>query len=262
MDTEDSHLLIEKDSQLIGYAYLDKSDLMSGPSVHLVVDPRHRDKSIDKLMLNKAVELWGTNFAVWVRGNLPLSNSILETFAFEKIRNVHQMSKIIISNQLINKNDLPIVLRNFLPNKDSEAWLTLNNRAFKDHPEQGNWELLDLNIRLKEEWFDCTSFFIAEYGSLLIGSIWIKIHSLNKSSLAQSSNQIGEIYQIAVDPDFQGQGLGRKMIICAENYLISKGLKNLILYVDESNSSALKFYSRIGFKTFNKDTLMKVNLLK
>jgi len=48
------------------------------------------------------------------------------------------MSKTLESIQLINKIDLPIIFRNFLSNKDSMAWLTLNNRAFKDHPEQGN----------------------------------------------------------------------------------------------------------------------------
>ena len=129
---------------------------------------------------------------------------------------------------------------------------------FKNHPEQGNWELSDLNIRLKEEWFDNKSFFIAEYRNLMIGSIWIKTHSSNKLSLTKNSRQIGEIYQVAVDPDFQGRGLGKRLIIIANNYLISKGFKNSILYVDESNSSALKLYSSIGFKTSNKDTLLKL----
>lgn len=254
----DSHLIVEKNSQIIGYAYLDKSDLISGPSVQLVVDPRYRDNSVDKQLLSKAVEICGTNLALWVRGNLPLSNSLLESFAFKKIRSVHQMSKSLNNFQLINKMELQIVFKNFSPEQDSKAWLSLNNRVFKNHPEQGNWELSDLNIRLKEEWFDNKSFFIAEYRNLMIGSIWIKTHSSNKLSLTKNSRQIGEIYQVAVDPDFQGRGLGKRLIIIANNYLISKGFKNSILYVDESNSSALKLYSSIGFKTSNKDTLLKL----
>jgi mycothiol synthase len=257
-DKVGSHLMVEKNNQIIGYAFLDKSDLISGPSVQLVVDPRHRDNSVDKQLLSKAVEICGANLALWVRGNLPLSNSLLKSFTFKKIRSVHQMSKSLNNSQLINKMDLKVLYRNFLPEQDSKAWLSLNNRVFKDHPEQGNWELSDLNFRLKEDWFDSTGFFIAEYRNLMIGSIWIKIHSSNKLSHAQNFAQIGEIYQIAVDPDFQGQGLGKRLILSAENYLFSKGFKYLILYVDESNSVALRLYSSLGFKTSNIDKLMKL----
>ena len=41
-DKADSHLLVEKDNQVIGYAHLDQTDLVAGPSVELVVDPDHR----------------------------------------------------------------------------------------------------------------------------------------------------------------------------------------------------------------------------
>ncbi len=37
-DKADSHLLVEKDNQVIGYAHLDQTDLVAGPSVELVVN--------------------------------------------------------------------------------------------------------------------------------------------------------------------------------------------------------------------------------
>ncbi len=38
----------------------------------------------------------------------------------------------------------------FDPEISSEAWLDLNNKIFKVHPDQGNWALADLENRMRE----------------------------------------------------------------------------------------------------------------
>ena len=45
-DKADSHLVIQKDNKVIGYAHLDKTDQVAGPSVELVIDPDHRGSGI------------------------------------------------------------------------------------------------------------------------------------------------------------------------------------------------------------------------
>ena len=53
-DKADSHLLVEKDNQVIGYAHLDQTDLVAGPCVELVVDPSYRGAGVGKELLSEA----------------------------------------------------------------------------------------------------------------------------------------------------------------------------------------------------------------
>ena len=51
-DKSDSHLVIEKDDQVIAYAHLDITDLVAGPSVEAVVHPKYRGQGFGTALLN------------------------------------------------------------------------------------------------------------------------------------------------------------------------------------------------------------------
>jgi mycothiol synthase len=267
-DKADSHLLVEKEGEVIGYAHLDQTDLVAGPSVELVVDPKFRGAGVGKQLLSKAIEICGKELRLWVHGDQPAANALATSFGFEKIRTVLQMSRALTDIQQlpkVNKKEIDqdIVIRSFLPGIDSDAWLSLNNRVFKDHPEQGNWQLTDLNIRLNEEWFDEQGFFLAELDNKIIGSTWTKIHGshthqheANEESHAHPA--IGEIYITAVDQAYSGRGIGKVLTITALNYLKYQGLRDAMLYVDFDNKAALNLYQSLGFTKFGMDILYKL----
>ena len=121
-------------------------------------------------------------------------------------------------------------------------WLELNNKIFINHPDQGNWAIKDLEIRMAEPWFDPEGFFIAFENKKMIGFCWTKIHHdfVNQ-------DPTGELYVIGVDPDSHTQGIGKALAITALNYLNEKGLNQAMLYVDADNSKALKLYESLGF---------------
>jgi mycothiol synthase len=58
---------------------------------------------------------------------------------------------------------------------------------------------------------------------------------------------MGEIYVIAVDPDFAGLGLGRALTLAGLDHLASKGLRIGMLYVDAGNTPAVRLYEKLGF---------------
>jgi mycothiol synthase len=262
-DKADSHLLVEKDNQVIGYAHLDQTDLVAGPSVELVVDPSYRGAGVGKALLSEAIKICGKTLRLWVHGEQEAAHSLAASFNFEKIRTVLQMSKSLTDIRPLPVIDKEIIIRSFLPGIDSDAWLKLNNKVFKDHPEQGGWQLSDLNHRLSEEWFDEKGFFIVEKNKQVIASTWTKVHgeqSHNHDGEASHAHPaIGEIYITAVDPAYAGLGIGKVLTITALNHLKHKGLGDAMLYVDFDNKAALNLYDSLGFELSSKDILYKLS---
>ena len=57
----------------------------------------------------------------------------------------------------------------------------------------------------------------------------------------------GWLYYLAVDPDFQQNGIGRRMVEKAEKELRKLGCRKINLQVRNSNKSMIAFYEHIGF---------------
>ncbi len=92
-------------------------------------------------------------------------------------------------------------------------------------------------MRLERDWFDPDGFRLAWVGDRMVGFCWTKRHS----------PELGEIYVVAVHPDFQGRGYGRKIVIEALWYLADIGCSTGMLYVDTANGTALELYWSLGF---------------
>jgi mycothiol synthase len=133
-------------------------------------------------------------------------------------------------------------IRTFNPAEDKDRWLALNNKVFTHHPDQGNWALADLENRMTESWFDPEGFFLAVKDDEIVGFVWTKIHQ----DLV-NQDPVGELYVVGVDPDHAHQGIGRAVSVAAINYLIEKGLKRSMLYVDADNEKGLGLYTSLGF---------------
>ena len=58
----------------------------------------------------------------------------------------------------------------------------------------------------------------------------------------------GRIYMIGTDPDYRGQGLGRKLLLAGLSRLKSKGVKIVWLVVDSANETACALYNSVGFR--------------
>ena len=259
-DKSDSHLVIEENQKVIAYAHLDTTDLVAGPSVEVVVHPQHRGKGLGALILKEAIKICGDKTRIWSHGDLPAAKAIAASLKLERIWSNLLMSKSLGEIQPVTSN---YQIRTFIPGLDKQAFLALNNKVFADYPDQGGWSEDDLKVRVNESWFDDKGFFVAEDRGELIGFCWTKIHGAHTHSHTGGDDYhgheaLGEIYVLAVNPDYKGQGIRRDLAITGLNYLKYQGLNNVMLYVGVENKPAFNLYKSLGFNEFGSDVMYRV----
>jgi len=155
-------------------------------------------------------------------------------------RTVTQMRVNLPLSQDVLANTKEIENCAFRVGTDDQSWLDVNNRAFSDHPEQGGWTKEILQSRQQEPWFSPNGFLLHHVDNKLAGFCWTKLH-------LETQPVLGEIYVIAVDPEFVGKGLGRSLTVAGLQHLAKLGTTVGMLYVDIQNSAALNMYSALGF---------------
>ena len=256
-DKRDRHLIIEEGGHIVGYAHIDLTDVVAGSSAELVIHPLHRGHGLGRALLEEICGI--TNPRLWSHGDLASARKLAQDNGLQRVRTVIQMRRPLTQHLPELRDDLG--LRTFLPGLDDEAWLALNNRSFKGHPEQGGWTLENLHQRMMEEWFDPSGFLLATDEDQIIAFCWTKIHGAHTHSHdgkdQHGHDPIGEIYAMGVDPDFQGRGFGLAITIAGLAHLRRKGLMSAMLYVDTENSTAVKLYTALGFSEWSRDVMYR-----
>lgn len=195
-----------------------------------------------------AVETDST-LTAWLPGTIPVVEDALRTAGFVEDRRQHQMRVPLPRPEAVV---LPadVGLDAFRPGTDDADWLRVNNRAFANHPDQGGWVEEILRRRLEEPWFDPAGFLLAHDGSgALLGFCWTKVH--------EEPERLGEIYVIGVDPDAQGRGLGRALVLAGLDHLATvRRCPTGVLYVAADNAPAVALYESLGFEIVRTDTAL------
>ncbi len=64
-----------------------------------------------------------------------------------------------------------------------------------------------------------------------------------------TGEKCGYVSEVAVDPAFEGQGVGSLLLAKAEEWCAAKGYRLLTLYVFAANARAQRLYERLGFRS-------------
>jgi len=242
---------------VVGYAHLDVTDVVAGSSAELVVDPDRRNEGIGGRLVDDLVASSPDGrLRLWAHGEHEGAGALAKRKGFARARALWQMRRSLLAPLPAVTLPEGITIRTFEPGRDEQAWLDVNNRAFADHPEQGGWELRNLEVREQEPWFDPSGFFLAErddaHAPRLVGFHWTKVHGGGRDG-EHGHEPMGEVYVVGVDPSEQGSGLGRTLTVVGLAYLRSAGLTEAMLYVDESNAPAIRVYDGLGFVHWSTD---------
>jgi mycothiol synthase len=243
--------LLTVDGKVAGYAYLDPPGAGTDPSGELVIDPAHRRQGLGRALVEKLTgRAHGRTLRLWAHGDLQAAARLAAAAGFERFRALLQMRRQI--REGLDRPEFPpgTALRTFVPGRDEDGWLSLNARAFAEHPEQGAWTRHDLELREREPWFDPAGFLVAERHGAMAGFHWTKVHAPQGEDGA-----LGEVYVVGVDPGQRGTGLGRALTLAGLHHLRDLGLDQAMLYVDEDNVPAIRMYQALGFTRTRTDAM-------
>jgi mycothiol synthase len=246
----------ETAGEIAGYAHLDPTDPVAGPSAEVVVHPAHRGRGLGRLLVEAALEAApGHRLRLWAHGDHPAARALAGSLGFSEVRRLEQWRRSL--RVPLPEAPLPegIRLRTFRPGADDDAWLALNAAAFASHPEQGSWTQRDLRARMAEDWFDPEGFLLAEAeDGELVGFHWTKVHG-GEHGHGHGHEAIGEVYVVGVAPSQQGRGLGRALTVAGLRYLRGRGLDQAMLYVEGDNEAARSVYRGLGFTWWDTDVM-------
>ena len=231
---------------LVGYAQVSRGHGTWG--LEVVVHPARRSEEdhvghdLLETALGEISLQGGGHVHLWVPKPDEVWDSVARSCGLSRGRDLYQMRCPLP----VPGEHPEIETRPFVPGVDESAWLEVNNRAFASHPEQGGWDLETIREREREPWFDPDGFLLHEENGRLAASCWTKVHD-------DTTPRMGEIYVISVDPDLQGKGLGKAIVLAGLDHLSGLGLGTGMLYVDSDNHTAVSLYRSLGFEVDHVD---------
>ncbi len=252
-ETEVQHILCFSGVNLVGYAHVDLSDAIYGPSMEVAVLPDFRRHGVGKKLIELIVNTYPSRrIRLWAHGLNTGASSLAASCGFKQVRTLLQMRRSLmapIPPAVFTSN---VEVRPFKLDSDLPALLVCNQKAFSNHPEQGQWTISNFQQRTSETWFDPNGLKVAVSDNEIVGFGWTKVDDVNADS------KLGEIYIVGVCPDWQKQGLGKAFTIDGLRYLRSLNLNTALLYVDADNLSAISLYESLGFSHWDTDTLFQL----
>ena len=228
------------EGRLIAYAHLTPRKPGAAWVLEVAIHPDYRDPATVKGVLQTALHLvaeaGGGTVRFWVYH--PAVDELVEDFGFRPERQLLQM-RLPLPPRMAAASPRGHRLTAFEVGADEDVWIEVNNRAFAGHPENGSWNRPILADRFRQDWFDPEGLLMAWDGDRLSGFCWTKVHP----------GSMGEIYIVAVNPEYQRQKLGTWLTLEGLWYLFrQRKMSSAMVYVDAANRSAVAMYERLGFE--------------
>jgi ribosomal protein S18 acetylase RimI-like enzyme len=92
---------------------------------------------------------------------------------------------------------------------------------------------------------------VAAAEAVLVGQIFIQLSS-SESNYADGYSR-AYLYSLRVRPEWQGQGLGTRLIRAAEDALRARGFTLAVIAAGKDNPGARRLYERLGYQAFAED---------
>ncbi len=248
-DPSNNIFLAEQKNKLIGYADLVYEERIKRAVVDIFVYSPYRHHGLGREFMDRLLRRSRDLSAISLQANVPEFNQeafpflLKQKFSFVRYFHTLQMD---ISKNLFKVWDFEdSILKNFRIGEEEEL-AALQNKIFS-----GSWGFNPNTIEEIKYYLELTSCRIDEVLCIeakrqKIGYLWPHNFPID------SGRRCMRIHMLGVDPEFQGQGLGKKLLQTAIYKMEKQGVKTVELTVDSENTAAVSLYHSLGFELKSK----------
>ena len=188
-----------------------------------------------------------------------VANQLLAAFA--KVADKYDLTEIEYVAEQAFLNDQADFARRFdYQEGEAEIWLTQSAQTFPLEKREGI-EVLQGILDLAEEIaafqsqvFETPLDVALKYAQESISSSSSLLYILKKDGTDFGTNYF---FGLAVDQDFQGQGLGSYLLLASMQDLNVRNGQDFQIVVEKQNTRALKLYKKLGFKEMTEVVYLK-----
>jgi mycothiol synthase len=245
---EKNLFIAERMGNIIGHIDIFHEMQIGRVVVQCLVHPGHRRKGVAEILVERAIERAIELKAKIAHANISQDDKagkrLFSKMGFRFVRRYLELRLDLSSVRLskVKRNDYPC--RPMVPGEE-ESLTRLQNRSFMDtwgfNPN--TMEEIIYRVHLSEASFKDITLCLD--GVEPIGYCWSKIFYEKDKSL---DGTMGRINMLGVDPDYRGKGVGKKALLNGLIQLKSRGVRIVVLTVDNENKVARTLYQSVGFK--------------
>jgi mycothiol synthase len=216
--------------------------------VQCLVHPGHRRRGIAERLVERAIERAIELKVKIAHANISQDDKagkrLFSKMGFRFVRRYLELgldlSKVRLSK--IKRNDY--LCRPMNPGEE-EKLTRLQNRSFMDTWGFNPNTLEDIRYRIHLSAASFEDITLCLDETEPIGYCWSMIYDDNDNVLDGTR---GRINMLGVDPDYRGKGVGKKVLLNGLVQLKGRGVRVVVLTVDNENKAARSLYQSVGFK--------------
>jgi len=241
--------LAKRDENVVGFMNLTPELRIGRIILNGFVHPGHRRLGLATEMLRSALKraeaLKGEVAHVCLSEDNKTGQALMKKGGFYPVRQYLSLKRNLTDDLKESVDQIPFGFGH-LRSGDETQLASIQNRCFA-----GTWGFCPNTAEEIKYYLDLTDTRLKDVltaksskDERIIGYCWTQMMSRAKADLHVRK---GRIHMLGIDPDYQGKGLGKALLLLGLRYLSDKGAEKVELTVDNKNKGALALYKSMGF---------------